>query len=232
MIQIGDKVRYLDAVGGGTVTGFKGKDVVMVLEDDGFETPVLIRQCVLVQQQESKPQREKPRQSTVVKTPETDSSKTTQKTVEKEESPSSLIGKRPPLNLSEEGIKLYLAFLPEEDRPFNDARMESYLINDSNYDLLFNLAVANGKAWTTLRSGLLEPNTKEYLETFSRDELPDREHLFIQVLAYKKGAFYPEQKPLSCELRLEQVKFYKIHCFKENDYFDDDALLIPLLKNH
>ncbi len=229
MIKIGDKVRYLDAVGGGTVTGFKGKELVMVLEDDGFETPVLLRQCVVVQQEEPKPQREKPHQPTRVKATEELSTKTT---ANPEPTPSSLIGKRPPLKLSEEGIKLYLAFLTEEDTPFNDARMESYLINDSNYSLLFNLAVANGKAWTTLRSGLLEPNTKEYLETFSREELPDREHLFIQVLAFKKDAFYPEQKPISCELRLEQVKFYKIHCFKENDYFDDDALLIPLTSTH
>jgi hypothetical protein len=225
MIKIGDKVRYLDAVGGGSVTGFKGKDVVMVLEDDGFETPVLIRQCVVLQPEEPSAQKGSQRQSTEVKTSVAIAAKTK---ANPEPTPSTLVGKRPPLRLSEEGVKLFLAFLPEEGTPFNDARMESYLINDSNYDLLFNLAVANGKALTTLRSGQLEPNTKEYLETFSREEIPDREHVIIQVLAYKKGAFYPVQKPISCELRLEQVKFYKIHCFKENDYFEDDALLFPI----
>lgn len=228
-IKIGDKVRYLDAVGGGTVTAFKGKEMVLVLEDDGFETPVLIRQCVVVQPEEPAVQKEKNRQPKEIKKASPIDSEPSAKP---EPVPISLVGKRAPLRLSEESLKLYLAFLPEEDKPFNEARMESYLINDSNYDLFYNVAIANGKALATLRSGQLEPNTKDYLDTFSREELPDREHLFIQVLAYKKNEFYPEQKPLSCELRLEQVKFYKMHCFRENDYFDDDALLFSLVNNH
>jgi len=228
-IQIGDKVRYLDAVGGGTVTAFSGKDQVLVLESDGFETPVLIRQCVVVQPEEPGAHRVKPRQLTVEAKKVPVSSEATTKP---EPAAQSLVGKRPPLNLSEEGLRLYLAFLPEEDKPFNEARMESYLINDSNYDLLYNVALANGKAWITLQSGMMEPNTKELLETFGREELPEREHLFIQVLAFKKQAFYRGQKPLSCELRLEQVKFYKLHCFKENDFFEDDALLFPLVDSH
>jgi len=225
-VKIGDKVRYLDAVGGGTITAFKGKDQVLVLEDDGFETPVFIRQCVVVQPEESGAHKVKPRQLTLESKKVPDSSQVASKP---EPAAPSLVGKRPPLKLSEEGLRLFLAFLPEEDKPFNDARMESYLINDSNYDLLYNVALANGKAWITLQSGMMEPNTKELLETFSRDEIPDREHLFIQVLAFKKQAFYMGQKPLSCELRLEQVKFYKLHCFKENDFFEDDALLFTLV---
>lgn len=221
MIKIGDKVRYLDAVGGGTVTAFKGKEMVLVLEDDGFETPVLIRQCVVVQPEQPGVHKVKPRH-VVLSSAE----------IKPEPAQPSLVGKRPPLRLSEEGLTLYLAFLPEEDKPFNEARMESYLINDSNYTLLFNVALANGNAWITLQSGTMEPNTKELLETFGREEIPDREHIVVQVLAFKKQAFYMGQKPLSCELRLEQVKFYKLHCFKENDYFEDDALLIPLLNNH
>ena len=49
MIKIGDKVRYLNAVGGGVVTKFQSKDVILVLEPDGFETPVLARQVVVVE---------------------------------------------------------------------------------------------------------------------------------------------------------------------------------------
>ncbi|MDR0799343.1 MAG: DUF2027 domain-containing protein, partial [Dysgonamonadaceae bacterium] len=48
MLQIGDKVRFLNAVGGGVVKRFKGKDVVLVEEEDGFETPVSIRECIVV----------------------------------------------------------------------------------------------------------------------------------------------------------------------------------------
>ena len=48
MIKVGDTVRYLDAVGGGIVTKFQTKDLILVLEPDGFETPILVREVVAV----------------------------------------------------------------------------------------------------------------------------------------------------------------------------------------
>ena len=43
-IQIGDKVRFLNSVGGGVVRGFRGKDQVLVEDEDGFEVPALIKE--------------------------------------------------------------------------------------------------------------------------------------------------------------------------------------------
>ena len=39
-MKIGDKVRFLSEVGGGIVTGFKGKDFVLVEDADGFDIPM------------------------------------------------------------------------------------------------------------------------------------------------------------------------------------------------
>mgnify|MGYP000282197802 CR=1 FL=1 len=47
-MKIGDKVRYLNAVGGGVITRIGEKGVVTVLEEDGFETPVLANDVVVV----------------------------------------------------------------------------------------------------------------------------------------------------------------------------------------
>ena len=49
-MKTGDKVRFLNAVGGGIVRRFQNKDIVIVEEDDGFETPVLIRECVVIEE--------------------------------------------------------------------------------------------------------------------------------------------------------------------------------------
>ena len=35
-MKIGDKVRFLSEVGGGVVTGFQGKNIVLVEDADGF----------------------------------------------------------------------------------------------------------------------------------------------------------------------------------------------------
>lgn len=46
-IKVGDKVRFLNSTGGGVVRSFKGKDQVLVEDEDGFEVPALIRECVV-----------------------------------------------------------------------------------------------------------------------------------------------------------------------------------------
>ena len=48
-MKIGDRVRFLNEVGGGIVTGFKGKDIVLVEDADGFDFPMLIRECVVIE---------------------------------------------------------------------------------------------------------------------------------------------------------------------------------------
>ena len=47
-MKIGDKVRFLSEVGGGRVSGFQGKDIVLVEDEDGFEIPMLRKEVVLV----------------------------------------------------------------------------------------------------------------------------------------------------------------------------------------
>ena len=47
-MKIGDKVRFLSEVGGGIISGFKGKDIVLVEDEDGFEIPTPIKDVVLV----------------------------------------------------------------------------------------------------------------------------------------------------------------------------------------
>lgn len=47
-MKIGDKVRFLNDVGGGVIAGFPDKDTVLVRDEDGFDIPVLRRECVVV----------------------------------------------------------------------------------------------------------------------------------------------------------------------------------------
>ena len=47
-MKIGDKVRFLDAQGGGIVRSIDNKGLAMVEDEDGFEVPALVSQCVVV----------------------------------------------------------------------------------------------------------------------------------------------------------------------------------------
>ena len=53
MVKVGDKVRFLNSVGGGTVVKIN-KDIAYVEEEDGFETPILIHECVVIESAKDK----------------------------------------------------------------------------------------------------------------------------------------------------------------------------------
>lgn len=38
-MKIGDKVQFLSEIGGGIIAGFKGKDIALVEDEDGFHIP-------------------------------------------------------------------------------------------------------------------------------------------------------------------------------------------------
>ena len=52
-MKIGDKVRFLNEVGGGTIAGFEGKNIVLVEDQDGFEVPMLCSQVVVIETNEN-----------------------------------------------------------------------------------------------------------------------------------------------------------------------------------
>jgi len=213
-LKIGDKVRFMDAVGGGTVLAFKGKDMVLVLEEDGFETPVLKRQCVVI---DTTP---KPTIAKSAAVPE----------LPKAVAPKPVQSKQPETRAGEL-LNVSLAFLPAEGKSFQESQFECYLINESNYTLSFNYASCSGKTWTSRFAGSIEPNSKLFLEEFGREVINDLEKVSLQFLAYKPGAFYTFKNSFSVDIRLDTVKFYKVHCFRENDFFDEDALIVPVISN-
>ncbi|MDE6418087.1 MAG: DUF2027 domain-containing protein, partial [Duncaniella sp.] len=47
MPNIGDRIRFLNSTGGGIITRIEGQ--IAYVDDDGFETPTLLRECVVVE---------------------------------------------------------------------------------------------------------------------------------------------------------------------------------------
>jgi hypothetical protein len=128
-----------------------------------------------------------------------------------------------------EQLTIYLAFVPKDIKQLQTTDMELYIVNDSNYYLQF--ALYSGSDKMRVRShNLVEPQTKLYLETINKIGLNDLEQLRFQGFAYKQIQF--EAKPaMDIELKINPTKFYKLHSFRENDYFDEDAMLVTIVKN-
>lgn len=218
-MNIGDKVRFLNAVGGGIVRRFQNKDIVIIEEEDGFETPVLIRECIVVS---DNPMQVKSTSKAAVE----------QVKIQVENKPEV----KAPAYISEEisgkdQLNIYLAYLPMDMKDLGKCNFEAYLINDSNYYLFFNYMSRKNNAWLSRHTEIIEPNTRLFIEEFSKEQLPDLEKICVQLIAFKKDKPYSLKNAYSVELRIDGVKFYKLHCFRENDFFEDEALIYPVVTN-
>ena len=193
-MKIGDKVRFLSEVGGGIVKGFRGKDIVLVEDADGFDIPMQIRECVVI---------------------DTDDYNMTQKAApapKKPEEPVKPVKPEIPVVRSAEVrggdvLNVFLAYVPEDVKAISSTSFEAYLVNDSNYYLYYTYQSAEGKAWKTRSHGLVEPNTKLLLEEFTKDMLNEMEHVAVQFIAFKDGRTAPLKPAVCVELRIDTVKF-------------------------
>ena len=186
-MKIGDKVRFLSEIGGGRVAGFQGKNIVLVEDEDGFQMPMLINEVVVVGDEDYDTKHVIEAKANSVKAA---------LNAEREEIETEPAHKHITFNAQPEerkgGDKLsaYLAFVPMDVKELSQTRFETYLVNDSNYYMRYVYMIAEGAAWTVRGEGEIEPNTKEFIEEFGREDLNALEHSCIQLIAYKRDKHF------------------------------------------
>ena len=173
-MKIGDKVRFLSEVGGGVVTGFQGKDMVLVEDADGFDIPMPIKECVVIDTDDynmkRKPVAPAPKQE-VAGAKAKGASVKVRPDEEEDERP---VTYRPAERKGGDILNVMLAFVPQDLKAISATAFDAYLINDSNFTLYFTYLTAEGSNWRVRSHGMVEPNTKFYkLHTF-------RESIFFE----------------------------------------------------
>lgn len=250
-MKIGDKVRFLSEVGGGRVSGFQGKDIVLVEDEDGFEIPTSVHDVVVVehddyamgkmisakmeaqQKAEEHAATELHQDSRSIKSILNDHDEQTDMHVDEYDAADREITFRAPVQEREGGNKLsaYLAFVPVDIKEITHTRFETYIVNDSNYYIHYSYLVAEGNAWTLKSVGEVEPNTKLFIEEFGREVLNDMGRIGVQLTAYKKDKPFLLKPAIDVQFRIDPVKFYKLHVFEENEFFEQPSLLFTIVDN-
>ena len=222
-MKLGDTVRFLNSVGGGKVTRIDEKKGLVYVEDaDGFEVPALIREAVVianVSETTNAPKRDFSSKKTEIPQPETPIF--IEQKVENE-----LIVETP----EGDDLAVLLAFFPKDIKQIQTTSYECYLVNDSNYFLFYNIAIGRKNTQKSVSNGQIEPNMQEFLLTITKEDLNDWENLQVQIIAFKKEKSYEKQSVIDISLKLNTVKFYKLHSFTENDYFDEPSMLVNLIE--
>ena len=235
-MKIGDKVRFLSESGGGIIAGFQGKNIVLVEDEDGFQIPTPINDVIQVIDDDYSTG--KVVGSTLPKPTSVKNALTSSASDDEEEpiddDPSTKeITFRAPAKERKGGnlLSCYLAFVPMDMKDMTHTRFESYFVNDSNYYVRFTYLSAEGNSWKLKSSMEVEPNTKEFIEEFGKEDLNDLGHVAIQLLSYKRDKSFMLKPTIDVQFRIDTVKFYKLHTFQENDFFELPALLYTIVEN-
>lgn len=230
MAKVGDTVRFLSSVGGGVIT--KIVDKIAYVDDGGFETPVLLKEVVVVLpaghekqaasgykkmfdqeafdrgREEPKPKAEKVTEP-VVPAPELPVEETSH-------------GDKP---------NIVLAFEPGDVKHLDKSHFAAVLVNDSNYflDFSFLRRSEEERGWTIVFRGSVAPNELIDLVSLTHEVLPQYEKIAFQCIFYKKDKAFTLQPPVSMSRKLDLTKFHKFHCFRPGLYFDTAVLEVPLV---
>lgn len=245
-MKIGDKVRFLNDVGGGTVKGFRDKNTVLVEDADGFDIPMPVRECVVADTDEynidlqqkkaysapaghGREEAAEAHSSIKSRLNETDAAPVLTD-CEPAEKP---ITYRPD-NVERKGgdrLNIYLCFVPAEVKNLTQSAFDTYIVNDSNYAVNFIYLSGENKSWMVRYGGTAEPNTKVFIETVDREGLNELQHLCLQLTACKEHKTFLLKPAMSIEIRPDLTKFYKLHTFATNDFFEERVLTFDIVKD-
>lgn len=228
-VKVGDRVRFLNDVGGGIVRAVLRSGVIHVEDESGFQIPMMESEVVLVTEGATLVPKPQPGQS--IREALGDRPAQTQ------QKPTATPTPQPKQRLrgtDEEGdrLNIHLCYLVEEGGVLGQDEYEVFLVNESNYDLMILYTSGRNEIRKTRFAGIVPFDSTELLEHFPPTELQERAKTSIQILAYKADedeTFYPKE-PMNIEIKVDGARFFKQNAFVENPFFDDPAIMIELVK--
>jgi hypothetical protein len=204
----GDQVRFLNDIGGGTVSKVNDNGIVVVQTNDGFEIPVSTKELIHAGSF-SIEDRDEPAVEIPVKKAEP----------EREEH------KPLPHNIAANvPVNLLLGFIPEEPGPVFSSELACYLINDSPYFAYYSIGTSEGGNLYHLSSGLIESETKSLVSVFSQTSLSRISAFHLQVIWLSRGKYF-RKEPVDAVIDLHPVNFSKDSYYSENVFFEEKAVL-------
>ncbi|MDE6078577.1 MAG: DUF2027 domain-containing protein [Duncaniella sp.] len=223
MAKIGDRVRFLHSVGGGIIRRIEGS--VAYVDDDGFEIPTLIKECVVVA-----PAAETVERISVAAEKATVVGPGAQAPATHDATPDEPAFEETP---GGDRLNVVLAWEPLDSRHLSTTEFDTYLVNDSNYYLYFVYATRPNEdaRWTTRHAGVVEPGIQVFVDRISPADLPTMDRVSVQLIAFKKDRPFEAKNPVAIDLPLDTTKFFRLHCFRPNVYFDNDVIAIDLIKD-
>lgn len=214
---IGDRVKFLNDVGGGKVVKIIDPQTVLVETDEGFEYPQLINELIIDSQASERDLFE-------VK-----QSNQTQKQQQKQTLEQKIeIERTQALKKDNEDTNVYLAFIKQKKDDITD--LEIHLINDSNWNLLYVLQTRNAKTYEST-PGTLAANYVENIATYKLSVLSEMKEIVLQIIFYRQTP-YDFKEPIVKSFSVNPTKFFNDENYLKNEFFDQKALIFTVTEEN
>ncbi len=211
--KVGDKVKFIDEIGGGVVTGVLDSKLVRVKTDDGFEMPVMSMN--LMPDYRSMP------------APEPVRNPIPPNLIEKVAEEPDFISDINPWRKIREEQGVYLGFEPHEQQWLLTGDMDVVLANNTPYELLYSVFmkrdVVEGVDFSSV-----PPNSKIVIETIGREEVENWISGYIQILFHSDT---PDNVylPVHSVIDIKTGRFFKEGSYKDNTIFNGKAIVVNVI---
>jgi len=218
-IKVGDKVKFLNATGGGVVRKIIDSRLVSVAIEGGFEIPVQASELLVIEAVDAGSRffHESFGVSgeTETTTPEVHPADG------QEDLPKSVINSR----RSED---IFIVFVPHDQKWLITGHMDVILVNNTSYDVLYNhFRKENDGSWSGVDYGSLGAGTKLLIATIHRDELPLWTDGCLQFL-FHKDRCYEVPPPFNADFSITGKKFYTEQNYRDSIYVTGKCIVVKI----
>jgi len=257
-IRTGDRVKFLNDTGGGIVKEIKDSKMAIVLIDDGFEVPVLIQELIRVTGSPGSAEvSDQESYSSRIKMPDEDDDE--DEALLMPVKPGDKAGQDGPAGNYDDGADREPGFeyIDDESDSYSDhypsgekpaprrpernlllglvenrskEGLEVWMINDSRFNVLYTVLRKDELSFLNIRTGHIDPDTKILIRRFSREQINSFITLRLQALFFMKGVYDPVP-PSQADFGLDPVGIYSEGALGVNDFFDEDAMIVPLISD-
>jgi hypothetical protein len=216
--KVGDKVKFLNEEGGGTVSKIISPSMVQVLIDDGFELPTMIQDIIPADFGEQM---------------ELDNATTTHSAsnaeIVKQETFIDQIRLQDNRSKGTFQAGIYFAFVPHDQNFVTIGNLDLYIVNNSDHDLLYTFYLKEENEYMTKSFGQVEARSMYMIDTVTRDKLNTYLRGVVQGIFLNAANSKTIWSPVNTDFAIKPQFFMKESNFKHSGIIDSKALFVSLL---
>jgi len=218
----GDKVRFLNSTGGGTVVKEINAFMVSVAIEDGFEIPTLTSELVAIEPAGSSGDlfiNKNERRSEI---PIPVKVETEPEVIEMDRI--SRIVLRGDSAVMPTGV--YLAWVPQDQQRLLSGNIDVFLVNNSSFDILYSFSLKNMEGnFSGIDYGSIPADSKMLIESISRDDIGTWSNGVLQVI------FFSDESekilmPVSSTFRVKGSIFYQEGSYHEVRFLANNKAIV------